>query len=177
MSPHGRKLNKEPSMKRVAQHLNHIAAVVVAVTPLLTSPASAQRPLSEDQLPNSGVVNYAGTFASTNTPDATGDIAIMVDFGAGTVSADLTIPALFAGTPTASGPQHYTPTGTIDSDGGFLVSQNLQPVTDHLIAMSGNFFNGHAKNIEGQFIAVFCVTATSCASFRTRSGTFSATQR
>jgi hypothetical protein len=152
-------------------------SVVALITPLLASPALAQRPLSENQLPNSGVVNYAGTFASTNTPDATGDIAITVDFGAGTVAADLTIPALFPGTPTASAPQHYTPTGTIDIDGGFLISQNLQPVNDHLIAMSGNFFNGQAKNIEGQFIAVFCVAATSCNSFRTRSGTFSTTRQ
>jgi hypothetical protein len=152
-------------------------SVVALLTLLITSPALAQRPLSENQLPNSGVVNYAGTFASTNSPDATGDIAITVDFGAGTVSADLTIPKLFTGTPTESAPQHYTPTGTIDTDGGILIAQNLQPVNDHLIAMSGNFFKARAKDIEGQFIAVFCVTATSCASFRTRSGTFSATQQ
>jgi hypothetical protein len=153
--------------------LKFVAATTL-ITLLFAPPCWAQPPLSANQLPKSGVVSYAGTFIGQ---DFTAPMSLTADFGAGTVSADLTIPELFPGTSTESAPQHYTPTGTIDTDGGFLISQNLQPVTDHLIAMSGNFFNGRAKNIEGQFIAVFCVTATSCASFRTRSGTFSATQQ
>jgi hypothetical protein len=147
-----------------------LAAAVTAITLALASPVSAQRPLSANQLPKSGVANYEGTFTSTNVPDATGAISLSVDFGTGAVSADLTIPALTSD----QAPRHFTPTGTIDVDGGFLISQNLTLGVDYLILISGNFFNAQAKNTEGQFIAVFCVTIPCNGVIRTRSGTFAA---
>jgi hypothetical protein len=101
--------------------MRKLAAVATAITLLLATPALAQQPLSANQLPNSGVVNYEGTFSGS---DFTAPISITVDFAARTVSADLTIPEL--GTDGAiSPPQHYTPKGSIDSDGGLsrLVQQ------------------------------------------------------
>jgi hypothetical protein len=105
--------------------MRNLPAAAIAITLLLATPALAQRPLSANQLPNSGVVNYEGTFSGS---DFTAPISITVDFVARTKSVDLTILEL---NPQSSGaispPQHYTPTGSIDNDGGFISTS-----ADHL---------------------------------------------
>jgi hypothetical protein len=155
--------------------MKKLAAAATAITLLLATPALAQRPLSGNQLPNSGIANYEGTVTGN---DFTTPISLTVDLGAGTVAADLTIPMLFPGTPFESPPRHFTPTGTIDVDGGFLITQGLNFASDSNIVMSGNFFLGQAKEIQGQFITFFCVCGSpeTTGVIRTRSGTFSAVQ-
>jgi hypothetical protein len=161
--------------------MKKLAAAATAITLLLVTPALAQRPLSANQLPNSGVVDYEGTFSGQ---DFTAPISITVDFAARTVSADLTIPEL---NPQNSGaispPQHYTPTGSIDSDGGLIATGGPAGVgvfgfgniigAQSVIVLAGNFFTGRAKTAAGEFIAQFVFEG---GVIRTRSGEFSATR-
>jgi hypothetical protein len=140
--------------------LKFVAATTL-ITLLFAPPCWAQRPLSANQLPKSGVVSYAGTFIGQ---DFTAPMSLTVDFGAGTVSADLTIPELFPGTSTESAPQHYTPTGTIDTDGGFLATGGPSGGgvfgfggligSQSVIVLAGNFLVGQARTAAGEFIAI-----------------------
>jgi hypothetical protein len=80
--------------------MKKLAAAATAITLLLATSALAQRPLSGNQLQNSGVVNYEGTGTGI---EFTTPISLAVDFGACTMSADLTIPALLSGPLHANG--------------------------------------------------------------------------
>ena len=131
--------------------------------------------LDAAHLPKRGVNSYEGTWAATGAwAGDSGPVQLVVDFGTGDVSADLTIPWL--GTDgAASVARHFTPRGTIDANGGYLLAQGVSLSPDiPFTAMAGSFSNGQAKNTAGQFMSAFCVTVPCNGVIRTVTGTFAA---
>jgi hypothetical protein len=67
--------------------------------------------LDASHLPKKGVVSYEGTWATTGAwTGVSGPVQLVVNFGTGDVSADLTIPWLGAGS-TASLARRFAPQG------------------------------------------------------------------
>jgi len=131
--------------------------------------------LDASHLPKKGVVSYEGTWATTGAwTGVSGPVQLVVNFGTGDVSADLTIPWLGTDS-TASIARRFTPTGTIDANGGYLLAQGVSFSPDlPFTAMAGSFSNGQAKNTAGQFMSAFCVTVPCTGVIRTVTGTFAA---
>jgi hypothetical protein len=131
--------------------------------------------LDTAHLPKKGVVSYEGTWATTGAwTGVSGPVQLVVDFGTGDVSADLTIPWLGTDS-TASVARRFTPNGTIDANGGYLLAQGVSFSPDlPFAAMAGSFSNGQAKNTVGQFMSAFCVTVPCNRTIRTVTGTFAA---
>ena len=131
--------------------------------------------LDAAHLPKKGVVSYEGAWAPTGAwASVSGPVQLVVDFGTGGVSADLTIPWLGTDS-SASVARRFTPTGTIDANGGYLLGQGVSFSPDlPFTAMAGSFSNGQAKNTAGQFMSAFCVTVPCTRVIRTVTGTFAA---
>jgi hypothetical protein len=131
--------------------------------------------LDTAHLPKKGIVSYEGTWATIGAwAGVSGPVQLVVDFGTGDVSADLTIPWLGADS-AASVARRFTPIGTIDANGGYLLAQGVSFSHDlPFTAMAGSFSNGQAKNTAGQFMSAFCVTVPCNLVIRTVTGTFAA---
>jgi len=131
--------------------------------------------LDAAHLPKRGVVSYEGTWATTGAwTGVSGPVQLVVDFGTGGVSADLTIPWLGTDS-SASVARRFAPTGTIDANGGYLLAQGVSFSSDlPFAAIAGSFSNGQAKNTTGQFMSAFCVTVPCNRVIRTVTGTFAA---
>src|SRR5215469_1150889 len=131
--------------------------------------------LDVSHLPKKGVVSYEGTWATTGDwTGVSGPVQLVVNFGTGDVSADLTIPWL--GTDSAASiARRFAPTGTIDANGGYLLAQGV-PLSPNLpfAGMAGSFSNGPANNTAGQFMSAFCVAVPCNRVIRTVTGTFAA---
>ena len=81
--------------------------------------------LDAAHLPKRSVVSYEGTWATTGAwAGVSGPVQLVVDFGTGGVSADLTIPWLGTDS-SASVARRFAPTGTIDANGGYLLAQGV----------------------------------------------------
>ena len=152
------------------------AAVLALVSAARADDFMVRTPtLDAARLPKKGAASYEGTWAATGAwASVSGPVQLVVDFGTGEVSADLTIPWL--GTDSAASvARRFTPTGTIDANGGYLLAHGVSFSPDlPFTAMAGSFSNGQAKNTTGQFMSAFCVTVPCSRVIRTITGTFAA---
>jgi hypothetical protein len=168
-----------------------LATAIIAASFIVASPAMAQdirlsEPLSNAaNIPHSGVATYRGTYELSGVwTGITGDVQVVVDFGTGAVSADLTIPVLVAPGGLPSPAVHYTPTGTISGHGrntGYTLTQGmLNSPTEPFISLSGSFSGFRALNTMGSFVGTICVPEPACDPgvnvFRNFAGTFAATR-
>ena len=152
------------------------AAVLVLVSAAGADDFMVSTPtLDAARLPKKGAASYEGAWAPTGAwASVSGPVQLVVDFGTGGVSADLTIPWLGTDS-TASVARRFTPTGTIDANGGYLLAQGV-PLSPNLpfAGMAGSFSNGPANNTAGQFMSAFCVAVPCNRVIRTVTGTFAA---
>jgi hypothetical protein len=164
----------------MANRLYTRLALAAATVLFFAAPSMAQqRPLGANQLPASGVVNYQGTFTST---DFSVPIQFTVDFSTGSVQGFFTIPPLTVNGGATNGYSGQA-SGNIDAEGSFLLVYPsgifvAQPGVSVAVFLAGNFFNAQARNIAGVFITQFCLNATTvpCPGVVARSGSYEATR-
>jgi hypothetical protein len=159
-------------------------SLLVLGSPVGADDFSVPAPLSAgDALPKKGSAIYTGTYALSGAWSGVGGaVELYVDFAAGSVVADLTIPPLgAAGSQTPE--TRFTPTGMISLNGKkpatYVLTEGVVNSPDQpFIDMNGSFSGPRGRETTGTLTGTICVPPCAVGGvnvIRNISGTFSAT--
>jgi hypothetical protein len=159
-------------------------SLLVLGSPVRADDFSINAPLAAgDNLPKKGSAIYTGTYALSGVWSGVGGpVQLYVDFAAGSIVADLTIPPLgAAGSQTPE--TRFTPTGVISRNGKnpatyTLTAGVVNSADQPFIDMSGSFSGKRGRDTTGTLTATICVppcTVGGINVIRNINGTFSAT--